>query len=69
MNKSIERRLDRLTERLLPDRPGRSWQIVIWTPEGPVKGPVLTWRPGQTAETPLIWPSHDCAPESTGASR
>jgi hypothetical protein len=46
MNKSIDRRLDRLTERLLPDRPGRCWQIVIWTSEGPVKGPVLTWRPG-----------------------
>jgi hypothetical protein len=47
MNKNIGRRLDRLTERLLPDRPSRGWQIIIWSAEGPIKGPVITWRPAK----------------------
>ena len=34
MNKSIERRLDRLATRLLPDGPSKCWQILTRSPEG-----------------------------------
>jgi hypothetical protein len=51
MNKSIAKRLDRLATRLLPG-PSKSWQLVRWTPDGPINGPVITWRPGQTRQAP-----------------
>jgi hypothetical protein len=60
MSETLNRRLDRLEERLLPEGPTRCWQIQIWSPEGPINGPVLTWRPGysgrQCAEEPFKWP-------------
>jgi hypothetical protein len=65
MNKSIERRLDRLAEHLLPDGPTKSWQVLIWSPDGYIEGPVVTWRPGQTGRAPSTWPSadDDCTPD------
>ncbi len=51
MNKSIEKRLDRLAKRL-PPGPSKSWQVLIWSPAGYIEGPVVTWRPGQTRQAP-----------------
>jgi hypothetical protein len=49
MNRTLARRLDRLEERLpTPAGPTRRWQIVIWSPEGPVNGPLIKWGPGYT---------------------
>jgi hypothetical protein len=60
MNRALTKRLDKLEERLLPEGSPRCWRIVIWSPDGPINGPIITWRPGCSEQpTPLEsldWP-------------
>jgi len=55
MNRTLLKRLDRLEEGASPDAAVRCWQIQIYSPQGPINGPVITWRPGQRAGESIDW--------------